>query len=47
MAVVVVASIGLAACGAKEPSTLTFEQTAQELAKSADVFKAYVKGLDD
>ncbi|MAN79378.1 MAG: hypothetical protein CMF64_03175, partial [Magnetovibrio sp.] len=31
----------------KEPSTLTFEQIAPELAKGADSFKAYVKGLDN
>ena len=40
-------AFGLAACGKKEPSNLTFDQAAQELAKGADSFKAYVKGLDN
>lgn len=40
-------AFGLAACGKKEPSTLTFDQAAQELAKGADSFKTYVKGLDN
>lgn len=47
IAVAAAASFGLAACSAKEPSALTFEQTAQELTKGADSFKAYVKGLDN
>ena len=41
------AFLGLAACGDKEPSKLTFGEAAQELAKGADSFKAYVSGLDN
>lgn len=41
------AFLGLAACGDKEPSNLTFGEAAQELAKGADSFKAYVRSLDN
>ncbi|PIW26315.1 MAG: hypothetical protein COW30_15750 [Rhodospirillales bacterium CG15_BIG_FIL_POST_REV_8_21_14_020_66_15] len=43
----VVAAMTLVACGEKEPSKLTFDQVAQELAKGGDSFKGYLKGLDN
>jgi hypothetical protein len=39
--------LSLAACGNKEPSKLTFDQAAQELAKGAASFKSYIGGLDN
>ena len=41
------ALLGLAACGEKEPSKLTYGEAAQELAKGADNFKTYIGGLDN
>ncbi|MAO55894.1 MAG: hypothetical protein CMM61_09360 [Rhodospirillaceae bacterium] len=39
--------LGLAACGEKEPSKLTYGEAALELAKGADSFKTYIGGLDN
>ncbi|MEQ8507113.1 MAG: hypothetical protein RIB80_17465 [Rhodospirillales bacterium] len=43
----IAAAFALGACAEKEPSSLTFDQAMQELAKGSETFRSYIKGLDN